>query len=61
MEDKTLKEGFNCFVLLQTVKMVFLFLSLAKKTSEKGFKSWGEKLQVANASEPLVSSHPKAK
>lgn len=62
MEDKTLKEGFNCFVVLQTVKMVFLFLSLAKnKTSEKGFKGWEEKLQVANASEPSACSHSKDK
>lgn len=42
MKDKTLKEGFNCFVVLQTVKMVFLFLSLAKKRikpQKKGLKA----------------------
>lgn len=31
------------------------------KTSEKGFKGWEEKLQVANASEPSACSHSKDK
>lgn len=56
-----MKDKSNCIIVLQTVKM-FSFLCLEKmrrlKTSEEGLKGpqWGEKLHVASASEPSVSS-----